>query len=276
MADFEYPDADDRIAVIHAEGEIVYNQNEPGSISEKRYIKALDRVLNDETVKGVVLRVNSPGGDAFTSEVIYQAINKIKAKGIPVVASFGDYAASGGYYIACNADKIYSQPNTLTGSIGVFSMFPDATGLLNDKIGINFDTIKTHNYSVGFSPVLPLTDEEAMLLQASTDDMYQKFTQRVAEGRKLSMDSVKVIAQGRVWTGKAAQSIGLVDEMGGLSEAIAYTAAQANIDNFELIHYPSVKKDFLSTLLSEIQKGQDMDEDSRSMIKLSQEQKNLL
>ncbi|MBP9197576.1 MAG: signal peptide peptidase SppA, partial [Saprospiraceae bacterium] len=193
-----------KIAIIYAEGEIIYGSNEPGIISEKKYISMLTKIRNDKNIKAVVLRVNSPGGNAFTSDVIWRELEKIKEAGKPLIASFGDYAASGGYYIAAGADRIVAQPNTLTGSIGVYMMFPNATKLLNEKIGVNFDTIKTHEFATGFSPTNNLSEKEKALLQESTYEIYDLFIDRVSKGRKLSVDSTKVIAQGRVWTGKRA------------------------------------------------------------------------
>ncbi|MCZ2336940.1 MAG: S49 family peptidase, partial [Chitinophagales bacterium] len=179
----------DKIAIVYAEGEIAYGGNEPGVISDERYMKMLRKIRNDDNIKAVVLRVNSPGGSAFASEMIWRELEQIKAAGKPVIASFGDYAASGGYYISSGADVIVSEPNTLTGSIGVFSILPDATKLFNDKLGINFDTVKTNDLAVGFSPFLPLSDKERALLQESTLDIYDLFLERVSKGRNLPLDS---------------------------------------------------------------------------------------
>jgi len=245
----------DKIAIVHAEGEIIYGSDEAGIISEKKYLTMLTRIRNDKNIKAVVLRVNSPGGNAFTSDVIWHEIERIKESGKPVIASFGDYAASGGYYIAAGADRIVAQPNTLTGSIGVFMMFPNATKLLNEKIGVNFDTIKTHEFATGFSPTNNLSENEKALLQEATLEIYDLFIDRVSKGRKLSTDSTKVIAQGRVWTGKRGLEIGLVDELGDLDRAITIAAEKAGISEYKMVEYPTIEEDFMSTILKEIQKG---------------------
>ena len=250
----------DKIAIVYAEGEIIYGSDEMGIISEKKYLSMLTKIRNDKTIKAVVLRVNSPGGNAFTSDVIWHEIEKIKESGKPVIASFGDYAASGGYYIAAGADKIVAQPNTLTGSIGVFMMFPNATRLLNDKIGVNFDTIKTHEFATGFSPFMNLSEKEKSMLQESTMDIYELFIDRVSKGRKLSVDSTKMIAQGRVWTGRAAQKIGLVDELGNLDDAIKIAAEKAGLSQYKITEYPFIEKDIMTTIIAEIKKGKGGDE----------------
>ena len=229
-----------KIAIVYAEGEIIYGSNEPGIISEKKYISMLTKIRNDKNIKAVVLRVNSPGGNAFSSDAIWRELEKIKEAGKPVIASFGDYAASGGYYIAAGADRIVAQPNTLTGSIGVYMMFPNATKLLNEKIGVNFDTIKTHEFATGFSPTNNLSEKDKALLQESTYEIYDLFIDRVSKGRKLSVDSTKVIAQGRVWTGKRAIEIGLVDELGGLDDAISIAAEKADLTDYKSVEYPFI------------------------------------
>lgn len=250
----------DKIAIVYAEGEIVYGSEDPGVISEKKYLKVLQKIRNDKEVKAVVLRVNSPGGNAFSSEVIWHEIQKIRQAGKPVVASFGDYAASGGYYISAGADKIVAQPNTLTGSIGVFMMLPNATKLMNDKLGVNFDTIKTHPYAAGFSPFLNLTDKEKEVMQEMTMDIYDLFIKRVAEGRNLSEDSTKVIARGRVWTGRMAVEKGLVDTLGNLDTAIKIAAAEAGLEKYKTVEYPFIEPDFFNTLIRDIKrsKGEDV------------------
>ena len=265
----------DKIAIIYAEGEIQYGTDELGSISDKKYLKTLQKIRNDENIKAVVLRVNSPGGSAFTSEMIWRELELIKQAGKPIIASFGDYAASGGYYIASGADYIVSQPNTLTGSIGVFMMLPDATKLLNDKLGVKFDTIKTHELATGFSPVLKLTTREKELLQESTLEIYDLFLERVSKGRKLSLDSTKVIAQGRVWTGQSALKIGLVDELGNLDDAIRIAAEKAGLKDFKVAEYPYVEEEFYTKILKEIQKGTG-GEDAGLLIFSTKDEKQLL
>ncbi len=264
----------DKIAIIHAEGEIIYGSDESGIISEKKYLSMLTKIRKDKNIKAVVLRVNSPGGNAFTSDVIWRELERIKEEGKPLIASFGDYAASGGYYIAAGADKIVAQPNTLTGSIGVFMMFPNATKLLNEKIGVNFDTIKTHEFATGFSPTNNLSEREKMLLQESTLEIYDLFVERVSKGRKLSIDSTKIIAQGRVWTGKRAKEIGLVDELGDLSDAIRIAGEKAGISDYKIVEYPFIEEDFITTIVREIKKGQG-GEDVMTMFSSKEERKLL-
>jgi protease IV len=244
----------DKIAIVFAEGEVIYGSESHGVISEKSFLKFLEKIKNDDKVKAVVLRVNSPGGNAFTSDVIWHQIEEIKKSGKKVVASFGDYAASGGYYIAVGADKIFAEPNTLTGSIGVFMMMPNATKLLNEKIGVNFDTIKTHPFAGGFSPMVNMTAAEKVIMQESTMDIYDLFIDRVSKGRKLSVDSTKVIAQGRVWTGRKAVEIGLVDQIGGLDVAITEAAKLAGIKSYKTVEYPVIEDDFFRTMIKEVQR----------------------
>ncbi len=273
VADLKENSSKDKIAIIYAEGEIVYGSNDPGVVSEKKYLQMLQKVKNDKSVKAVVLRVNSPGGNAFTSDVIWRELELIKKAGKPLVASFGDYAASGGYYIAAGADHIVAQPNTLTGSIGVFMMFPDATKLMNDKLGIRVDTVKTDEFAAGFTPLLKLSEREKALLQESTLDIYDLFLDRVSKGRKLSLDSTKLIAQGRVWTGRAAQKIGLVDELGNLDQAIKIAAKKAGLEDFKTVEYPFIKEDFASTLLKEIQRSNNEEEVFSGMFSSKEERK---
>ncbi|MBP6447696.1 MAG: signal peptide peptidase SppA [Saprospiraceae bacterium] len=274
-ADSEEKDSDNKIAIVHAEGEIIYGTNEPGVISEKKYVEMLAKIRKDKNIKAVVLRVNSPGGNAFSSDLIWRELEQIKKAGKPVIASFGDYAASGGYYIACGADKIVSQPNTLTGSIGVFMMFPNATKLLNDKIGINFDTIKTHEFAAGFSPFHDLSEKEKALLQESTLEIYDLFIDRVSKGRKLSVDSTKIIAQGRVWTGRKAKEIGLVDELGDLDDAVALAAKQAKIDSYSTSEYPYIKEDIFQEIMQQIMMG-NQEEDASTKFSLTGKEKKYL
>lgn len=271
----EEPSTKNKIAILYAEGEIKYKDNQPGNIDDTGYLKALQKIRNDDNIKAVVLRVNSPGGSAFTSEVIWRELERIKEAGKPVIASFGDYAASGGYYISTAADYIVSEPNTLTGSIGVFMMLPDATKLLNDKLGVRFDTIKTHELAAGFSPVLKLTNREKELLQESTLEIYDLFIERVSKGRHLSVDSTKQIAQGRVWTGKAALNIGLVDKLGNLNDAIKIAAERAGIDTYKIAEYPYIEEEMFVKVLKEIQKG-GKDGDDVSALFTTKEERRLL
>lgn len=238
-----------KVAVVYAEGDVVYNSPAKGMIDNTRYLKIFDKIKKDKNIKAVVLRVNSGGGSALTSDILWREIEQIKAKGIPVIASFGDYAASGGYYIAAGADSIFAAPNTLTGSIGVFSMLPNFKKLTNDKLGITFDTVKTHSLAVNLSTVMDLSEKERQYMTESTNDIYQKFLDRVSKGRGMPVDSVHKYAQGRVWTGRRAKEIGLVDEIGFLQDAVAAAAKKAKISDFKVVEYPRIEKTFIEQLV---------------------------
>ena len=234
----------DKIAVIYAEGTIIDGKGEPGTIGDEEYTEYVRKARQDDKVKAIVLRVNSPGGSAMSSENIWREIKLAREEGKPVVVSMGDYAASGGYYISCGADSIFAEPNTLTGSIGVFMMIPDLSELMGDKIGIEFDTVKTGNFSTGINGLYPLSTAEGRLLQERTDDLYETFLKRVSDGRGLSRDEVHAIAQGRVWTGERAATIGLVDDLGGLDRALASAATLAGLEEYRTTEYPKVKDQF--------------------------------
>mgnify|MGYP005838549631 FL=1 len=240
----------DKIAIVYAEGTILDGKAEYGSVGSTNYLKILQEVRRDKRVKAVVLRVNSPGGSAIASENIWYEVQQIKNSGRPVVVSMGDYAASGGYYIACLADTIVAEPVTLTGSIGVFSTIPNAQKMLNDKLGINFDTVSTGPFSTGITPVITMSEAERKLLQARTDQSYEFFLQRVAEGRGMSRDKVHEIAQGRVWTGLRAKEIGLVDEIGDLNRALEIAANMAGMSKYRITEYPRTKEPFQQFLES--------------------------
>ncbi|MDE6279017.1 MAG: signal peptide peptidase SppA, partial [Paramuribaculum sp.] len=202
---------------------------------------------------GLILRVNSGGGSAFASEQIWQALEQFKAKtGKPFYVSMGDYAASGGYYISCGADKIFAEPVTLTGSIGIFGMIPSAEKLLSDKLGVNSGTVAT-NATRSITLFKPMTENQRMKMQSYVDRGYELFTSRCAEGRHLSVDSIKAIAEGRVWDGKSALEIGLVDSLGRLDDAVAAMAGELGVyddNNFYVVEYPKVKLSFLDEILS--------------------------
>ncbi len=231
----------DKIAVIYAEGAIVDGKGTPGSIGDEQYVKYIKEARRSDRIKAIVLRVNSPGGSAMASENIWKEVKLAQQAGKPVVVSMGDYAASGGYYISAAADSIFAEPNTLTGSIGVFSIIPDASELMNEKLGIHFDTVKTGDFSLGISPVYPMSPQGARLLQMRTDSMYETFLARVSEGRNMPRDSVHAIAQGRVWTGNAGLRVGLVDDLGGLDRALQSAAALAELEAYRTTSYPKVK-----------------------------------
>ena len=233
----------DKIAVVYAEGTIVDGKGENGNTGGKKYVDILEDIRKDDKIKAVVLRVNSGGGSALASDQMWHEVEKLKADGKPVIVSFGDVAASGGYYIACNSDKIYAEPNTITGSIGVFRLFPIVQTMFEDNIGITTDTVLTGKLSGGLNPVFAPSSMEKKVMQAGTEQMYQTFLQRVADGRATLADkeAVHKIAQGRVWTASAALENGLIDEIGGLDNAIAYAAEQANLEKYRTTEYPKVK-----------------------------------
>ena len=216
---------------------------DPGKVT-----KDLRKLREDESVKAVVLRVNSPGGSAFGSEEIWREVTLLKEKK-PVIVSMGDYAASGGYYISCAADWIVAQPTTLTGSIGIFGAIPNAGKLLNDKLGIHFDGVKTNKLADLGDMTRPFNEEEKILMQNMVNKGYELFTQRCADGRKMPIDEIKKIAEGRVWTGEMAKDLKLVDELGGIDRAIAVAAERAEIEDYTVMSYPK-QEDFISSLMS--------------------------
>lgn len=236
----------DKIALLYAVGEITDGKSD--GIYWKETVKEIEELKENKSVKAVVFRVNSPGGSAFASEQIWEAISQLKEKK-PVVVSMGTYAASGGYYISCNANYIVAEPTTLTGSIGVFGMIPNANDLLTKKIGITFDEVKTNKFGT-MSITEPMTEEEKVLMQRGVENIYSLFLKRCAEGRDIPVDSIAKIAEGRVWSGVNALQIGLVDELGGMQVAIDKAASLAGIDKYSVNAYP-VSKDFFETLMEE-------------------------
>ncbi len=230
-----------RIAVVFAEGEIQFGNENNGVINEKVYHEIFDKIRRDNKVKAVVLRVNSPGGSSFTSEAILQEVKEIQASGIPVIASFGNYAASGGYYISCSADTIVAAPNTLTGSIGAFSIFPDASRLFEDKLGVHFDTVKTGTFATSFNPVMSMSEQDKQFVDRTNKRIYNTFLGRVAEGRGMSFEEVEKVAKGRVWTGNKAKELNLVDVIGGLDTAIEIAAERAGLEDYKLREFPNIK-----------------------------------
>jgi protease-4 len=256
----------DRIAVVYAEGGIVDGEGSNGSIGDKRYNKVFNDIRKDDRIKAVVLRVNSPGGSALSAENMHHEISRLKATGKPIVVSMGDYAASAGYYISCLADSIVARPSTLTGSIGVFSILPNAQNLLNEKIGINFDTVRTGDFSAGLTPFYDLTDKETRWFQKRTEDMYETFLGKVAEGRNMTRDEVHKIAQGRVWTGEEALEVGLVDQLGDLDKAIEIAANMADMDDYRIKEYPFIKSAWLE-LLEELSGEKDNDFKFQALLK---------
>lgn len=243
------------VAVYYAYGDIVEEASASGLSQENqivgtKVIKDLKELADDDDVKAVVLRVNSGGGSAYASEQIWHQVMNIKSKK-PIVVSMGDYAASGGYYISCAADWIVAQPTTLTGSIGIFGTFPEASKLLNETLGVHFYTVKTNEFADFGDISRPLSEGERAALQQYINNGYDLFTKRCADGRKMKQDAIKAIAEGRVWTGVHAKSIGLVDQLGSLEDAIAVAKKKANVDECSVISYPA-KTDFFTSLMEEM------------------------
>jgi protease IV len=245
--------AQERIAIVYAVGDIVSGEGSDEQIGSDRIARAIRTVREDDKIKAVVFRVNSPGGSALASDVIWREVELTK-KIKPIIVSMGDVAASGGYYIACAADSIFAQPNTITGSIGVFGIIPNLQNFFNNKLGITFDEVKTGKYADLMSVNRPLTVDERDLIQQGVNKTYNTFTKKVANGRKISQAKVDSIGQGRVWTGAQALKIGLVDRLGGLEDAIKSAAKKAKIKEYKLIAYPSLKDPFESILSSSTDK----------------------
>lgn len=232
----------DIIAVIYAQGEISSGEGDVNVIGEGSIKRSLQKAREDKDVKAIVLRVNSPGGSALTSELIWREI-EITKKVKPVVVSMGNYAASGGYYIAANADRIFAEPNTITGSIGVFGMLPNMNQL-GKNIGINAEQVKTHENASGYSVFEPIDENFKGFVLESIEKTYATFLKRVADGRKMTTEQVDAIAQGRVWTGVDAHKLGLVDEIGGLDVAIKYAAKLGKTTSYRTENYPEYEKNF--------------------------------
>jgi len=234
--------AADVIAVIYAQGEITGGEGDVDFIGEQSLRRAFKAAIEDDAVKAIVLRVDSPGGSALTSELIWREVELAKKKK-PVVVSMGNYAASGGYYIACGANRIFAEPATITGSIGVFGVLPNFTGLAN-KVGVHAQEVSTHANASGYSVFSPLKENTREVIQESIENIYGTFVSRVAAGRKMTPEAVDAIAQGRVWTGADALKNGLVDEIGGLDKAVAYAAKLGKSTKYTTEDYPEYEKEF--------------------------------
>ncbi|MBR5169990.1 MAG: signal peptide peptidase SppA [Muribaculaceae bacterium] len=242
----------DHIAVVYAVGEIdgtsSMGATEEG-IDSERLSKVIHKLMDDDNVKGMVLRVNSPGGSAFGSEQIWKAVEDFKSTGKPVAVSMGDYAASGGYYISCGAERIFAERTTLTGSIGIFGMIPDVSELVENKLGVHMASVKTNENADMGATGKKLTPAQLAALQNMVNQGYELFTKRCADGRHVTQDSIKSIAEGRVWDGISAKQIGLVDEFGGIAEAVKWVANKANMGNdYKTQNYPSLEDEFMSML----------------------------
>lgn len=240
----------DVVAVVYAFGNIADGKgpNERGIYSET-FIKDFRKAYKDKNVKAIVLRVNSPGGSALASENIWKEIDNAKKAGKKVVTSMGDYAASGGYYISCNSDYIFAEPNTITGSIGVFGMIPSLQNFLKNKLGITIDKVNSNKHSDFGNVFRPMDDLERQKMQASIEEIYALFTKRVADGRNLSVSFVDSIGQGRVWAGSDAINLGLVDQLGSIDDAIAKAAQLASLQDYSVAYYP-IQKDWFSMIFN--------------------------
>lgn len=233
---------DDKIAVIFAQGEIIYGEGGPETIGQGLINEAIIKARDDDKVKAIVLRVNSPGGSALSSDIIWREVELAKEVK-PVVVSMGNVAASGGYYIAVGADKIYAEPTTITGSIGVFGTVPNISELAGN-IGINAEQVGTNKNSVDYSLFEPMTDSFRSVVQEGVEDTYKTFLSRVAQGRNISIAQADSLAQGRVWSGVDAKRIGLIDELGNLDDAIEEAAKMADLDEYGIRKFPKYKTEF--------------------------------
>lgn len=231
---------ENKIAVVYAEGDIVDGEGNDDEIGGETFAKMIRKLRKDDKVKAIVLRVNSPGGSALASDVIWRELVLAK-KEKPLIVSYGDVAASGGYFISCAGDRIFAEPSTITGSIGVFGLIPNARKLFNDKLGITFDEVQVTKHGALSIGTKPLDAEEMAFTQRNVEKTYREFKERVADGRHKDTAYIETIAQGHVWTGRQGLANGLVDEIGGLDEAIAYAAKQANLKEYRLKAYPEEK-----------------------------------
>lgn len=257
----------DEIAVYYAYGDIVDGAS--GALSQSESVidgtqvsKDLENLADDDDVKAVVIRINSGGGSAYASEQMWRAIQLVKAKK-PVVVSMGGMAASGGYYMSCSANWIVAEPTTLTGSIGIFGMFPDMSGLITQKLGVKFDEVKTNKNSAFGTMARPFSEEEMAYLSSYISRGYSLFRQRVADGRHMSVDAVEKVAQGHVWVGQDALKIKLVDQLGGLDDAVAKAAKLAKLDEYYTASYPG-KADWLDQFMSAMSSGSYIDNQMRA------------
>ena len=252
-----YKSSENEIAVIVAEGDIMPGKAQQGTIGSTTFAKEIRKARNSKKVKAIVLRINSPGGSALASDVMWREVT-LAAKEKPVIASMGDYAASGGYYLAMGCNTIVAEPNTITGSIGVFSVLFDLSSFLNNKIGITFEEVKTGEVGELVTVTRPLTDQEKRIWQKRTDAIYETFTSKAAEGRKMNVDDLRRVASGRVWTGTQGKEKGLVDELGGFEDAVKIAAEKAGVSNDYKIKFYPKQKSFFEQWMS------DMEENSKT------------
>ncbi|MDX1911346.1 MAG: signal peptide peptidase SppA [Saprospiraceae bacterium] len=256
----------DKIAVVYAEGDIMDGtEGEPGTVLDGKYVKMLRKIRKDESIKAIVLRVNSPGGSSLASDNILRELDLCRQAGKPVVVSMGDVAASGGYYIACHADSIFAEPATITGSIGVFGMIPILDKTMRNKLGITFDTVRTQKFSAFGAAVYDFSPEESKIIQDRVDWIYQDFLGKVAGGRKRTVEEIHEIAQGRVWAGAKAKELGLVDDLGGLDRALSAAAKLAQLEKYRRTEYPQTKSGF-EQFLDQLMNKKERDENVRAWV----------
>lgn len=236
----------DKIAIIYAQGEIGSGEGDLNTVGEGSMRRSLKEAREDDEVKAIVLRIDSPGGSALTSDLIWREIELTK-KVKPVVVSMGNLAASGGYYIACNANKIFAEASTITGSIGVFGMLPNLSQIA-DRYGLNTETVETHKNASGYSVFEPMDNDFRNFTQEGVETIYKTFVNRVATGRKMTFSQVDAIAQGRVWSGSDALKLGLVDKIGGMDDAIAFAASITKTTDYDTVSYPEYEKSFFEDL----------------------------
>lgn len=248
----------DQVAVIYAVGSIESGEGDEDRIGSETLSKAIREAREDEDVKAIVMRVNSPGGSSLASEVIWREA-QLASEAKPFIVSFGDVAASGGYYISTPADRIFAMPGTITGSIGVFGIIPDVRGLLTEKFGITFDNVKTNKHADFASLTRGFDDAEMALLNDYVTEVYTEFVEKVAEGRGMTFEQVDSLARGRVWAGTDALALGLVDEVGGLEDAVAYAAKQAGLEKYDILELPEKEDPFEAFI-------KDLKGDARSMV----------
>lgn len=242
-------DYKNKIAVVYASGDIMLGESQDGSMGSQTIAKAIEDARKNENVKAMVLRVNSPGGSSLASDIIWREVELTKAVK-PVIVSMGNLAASGGYYISCGADKIVADANTITGSIGVFGLIPNAKGMLNNKLGITIDTVNTNTYSDMGTPFRSMKPKEIAYITEMVERIYDDFVSKVSEGRSMSYAEVDSIGQGRVWTGSDALKLGLVDEIGGLERAIEIAAELSEMEDYSILELPE-EKDALESLFKD-------------------------
>lgn len=244
------PDRNNKVAVIYAVGEIISGEGSDAIIGSDRISKAIRKARKDDKIKAIVLRVNSPGGSALASDVILREV-KLAAAEKPFIVSMGNVAASGGYYISCAAERIFAEPTTITGSIGVLGMVPNLEQTMKNKLGITFDYVQSNENAAMMTINRPLTEYQKEVILSSVEDVYDTFVNHVADGRKMTWDAVDAIGQGRVWVGSDALEIGLVDEMGGMEDAIAYAIQEAGLETWSIKEYPE-QKDPIEELMKEL------------------------